>query len=115
MVPAGGSGRFLDRSLGDANFRGHLRNPARTAGRSLRTDRAASRISGTEASPMLDPELLRILVCPETKEPVHLAGPELLEQVNRAIEAGTLSNRSGEPVTEKVEAGLVREARAGPL
>ena len=58
---------------------------------------------------MLDPELLRILVCPETKEPVHPAGPELLEQVNRAIEAGTLSNRSGERVTEKIEAGLVRE------
>ena len=58
---------------------------------------------------MLDPELLRILVCPETKEPVHVAGPELLERVNRAIEAGTLSNRSGERVTEKVAAGLVRE------
>ena len=58
---------------------------------------------------MLDRELLRILVCPETKEPVHMAGPELLDRVNRAIEAGTLSNRSGERVTEKVEAGLVRE------
>ena len=58
---------------------------------------------------MLDAELLSILVCPETKEPVHLAGPELLEQVNRAIEAGTLANRSGERVTEKIEAGLVRE------
>lgn len=58
---------------------------------------------------MLDPELLRILVCPETKEPVHLARPELLERVNRAIDAGTLSNRSGERVTGKIEAGLVRE------
>ncbi len=58
---------------------------------------------------MLDPELLRILVCPETKEPVHLADPALLERVNQAIEAGTLSNRGGARVTEKVEAGLVRE------
>ena len=58
---------------------------------------------------MLDPELLRILVCPETKEPVHLADPALLERVNQAIEAGTLSNRGGARVTDRVEAGLVRD------
>ncbi len=58
---------------------------------------------------MLDPELLKILVCPETKEPVHLAEPDLVERVNQAIEAGTLANRGGERVTSRVEAALVRE------
>jgi uncharacterized protein len=58
---------------------------------------------------MLDPELIEILACPETKQPVRLAEPELVERVNRAIAAGMLENREGEAVTEPIEAGLVRE------
>ena len=58
---------------------------------------------------MLDAELIEILACPETKQPVRLAEPELVERVNRAIAAGTLENREGEAVTEPIEAGLVRE------
>jgi uncharacterized protein YbaR (Trm112 family) len=58
---------------------------------------------------MLDPELLEILVCPETKEPVHLADPELLRELNLAIAERRITNRSGETVGEPLEAGLVRE------
>lgn len=58
---------------------------------------------------MLDAELIEILACPETKQPVHLAEPDRVERVNRAIAAGTLKNREGEAVTEPIEAGLVRE------
>jgi uncharacterized protein len=58
---------------------------------------------------MLDAELIEILACPETKQPVRLAEPELVERVNRAIAAGTLKNREGEAVIEPIEAGLVRE------
>ncbi len=58
---------------------------------------------------MLDPELLEILVCPETKESVHLADAGLLNRVNQAIAQGQLSTRAGEPVKEEIEAGLVRE------
>ena len=58
---------------------------------------------------MLDTELIEILACPETKQPVRLAEPELVERVNRAIAAGTLENREGQAVTEPIEAGLVRE------
>ncbi len=58
---------------------------------------------------MLDPELLEILVCPETKEPVHVAEPALLERLNRAVSSGGVSNRGGELVAEPIEAGLVRE------
>ena len=58
---------------------------------------------------MLDPELLEILVCPETKEPVHLADDVLLDRLNRAIVENQLSTRGGELVKEQIEAGLVRE------
>lgn len=58
---------------------------------------------------MVDPELLDILVCPETKEPVRMAEPELLERVNRAIRSGALKNRGGAEVVDPIEEGLVRQ------
>jgi uncharacterized protein YbaR (Trm112 family) len=58
---------------------------------------------------MLDPELLDILACPETKEPVRPATPAEVEKLNRAIAAGTLVNRGGQKVSEKIEGGLVRQ------
>ncbi len=58
---------------------------------------------------MVDSELLAILVCPETKAPVQLADDEVLGRVNRAVEAGQLTTRSGEVVQERLEAGLLRE------
>lgn len=54
-------------------------------------------------------ELLDILVCPETKQPVSLAGEEVLAKVNAEIDAGRLRNRGGDPVTGRVEEALVRE------
>ncbi len=60
---------------------------------------------------MLDQELIDILACPETKEPVRLADDDLVQRVNAAIDAKTLVNREGEPVTERIEAALVREDR----
>lgn len=58
---------------------------------------------------MLDPELLEILVCPETKDPVHLAEEALLEKANRAVSEGSLKTRGGETVGEPLEGGLVRD------
>jgi len=57
---------------------------------------------------MLDPELLEILVCPESKAPVALAGPDLLEKMNRAIAAGGVVARGGGEVREPLKAALVR-------
>jgi uncharacterized protein YbaR (Trm112 family) len=57
---------------------------------------------------MIDPELLEILACPETKEPVSPAPAELIERLNAAIRAGQVVNRGGEPVKEPVDGGLVR-------
>lgn len=58
---------------------------------------------------MIDPELLDILACPETKAPVQLAPAELVERINAAIAAGRLTNRGGETLTEPIDGGLVRE------
>lgn len=56
-------------------------------------------------------ELLDILVCPETKQPVHLAETGLLDQLNRRIRQGALTNRGGTVLTTPLEAALVREDR----
>ena len=60
---------------------------------------------------MVDEKLLEILVCPENKTPVQLADDGLIEKANAAIEAGTLKNRAGDAVEEKICGGLVREDR----
>jgi len=57
---------------------------------------------------MVNPELLEILVCPETKQTLTLAGAEILEQVNQAVEEGYLRNQGGERVKDRIEEGLVR-------
>ncbi|MSR45504.1 MAG: hypothetical protein EXS13_00270 [Planctomycetes bacterium] len=57
---------------------------------------------------MLEPELLEILACPETKEAVKLGDPALVAAVNARIARGEQKNRAAQPVREAVEALLVR-------
>ena len=57
----------------------------------------------------VDPELLEILVCPETRQPVRLAEPALLERLNQEIRAGRVRNRGGETLREPIQEGLLRE------
>jgi uncharacterized protein YbaR (Trm112 family) len=58
---------------------------------------------------MIDQELLEILACPEDKSPVRLAEAAELERLNEAIRSGSVKNRGGEPVTDELDAGLVRQ------
>lgn len=58
---------------------------------------------------MVDAELLAILVCPDDKTPVTLADAATLDALNARITAGGFKNRGGQPVTEPVTEGLVRE------
>lgn len=58
---------------------------------------------------MVDTELLKMLVCPETHQPLREADPALLAKLNEAIRAGQLKNRSGAPVTETLTEALLRE------
>ncbi len=55
--------------------------------------------------------LLDILVCPETRQPVHLAETTLLNRLNRRIGQGRLANRGGTSITTPLGAALVREDR----
>ena len=58
---------------------------------------------------MIDPELLRMLCCPETHQKVVLAEPSLVRTLNGGIAAGLIRNRSGHVVREILEGGLIRE------
>ncbi len=57
---------------------------------------------------MIDPELLRILCCPETHQEVRVAEPAVIEKLNGRIAAGTVTNRAGQPVKETIDGGLIR-------
>ncbi len=54
-------------------------------------------------------ELLEILVCPETKQPVAPASDELIARLNAQIEDGSLRNRGGGAVEQTISEGLLRE------
>ena len=57
---------------------------------------------------MIDPELLKILCCPETHQELKEADQSLLDKLNQEISAGALKGRSGKPVTDKLDGGLIR-------
>ena len=54
-------------------------------------------------------ELLDILVCPETKQPVSPASREMLAKLADDIRAGRVRNRGGTQLGEPPTEGLVRE------
>ena len=57
----------------------------------------------------VSPELLEILVCPETKQPISVASDEIVAKLNEEIDAKRLRNRGGKHVTARITEGLVRE------
>ena len=58
---------------------------------------------------MVDPELLKILVCPENKTPVQLVDQDVIDRANGAIQKGALKNRAGQVIKETINFGLLRE------
>ncbi len=57
----------------------------------------------------VSPELLEILVCPETKQPVAEASAEILTSINQRIQTGDQRNRGGETISQPITEGLLRE------
>jgi len=57
----------------------------------------------------ISPDLLEILICQETRQPVSLASDAILAKLNREIAEERLRNRGGERVTSPITEGLVRE------
>ncbi|MFO0705362.1 MAG: hypothetical protein U0412_00780 [Nitrospira sp.] len=56
----------------------------------------------------VDKDLLAILCCPETKQPVHMADDSLVTKLNDSIRGGRIKNKGKQTVTECVDGGLVR-------
>ncbi|HXG49475.1 MAG TPA: hypothetical protein VNO52_17765 [Methylomirabilota bacterium] len=55
--------------------------------------------------------LLDLLRCPETRQPLTMAEPDLIARLNERIRAGQLQNRAGRPVSQPIDGGLMREDR----
>jgi uncharacterized protein YbaR (Trm112 family) len=60
---------------------------------------------------MLNPELLALLVCPETHQDVTLATPDEIARINDAIQQGHLRTAAGAAVNQPVEGALIRSDR----
>jgi uncharacterized protein len=58
---------------------------------------------------MIDADLLKILCCPESRQPLALAEGALVTKLNAGITAGTLKNRAGNPVTRPCDGALLRK------
>ena len=57
----------------------------------------------------VDPELVEILVCPDTKLNVDLAPAETVEEINLAIKENIVLNVDGQSVNDPLQDGLLRE------
>ena len=58
---------------------------------------------------MLDPEFVKILVCPDNRTPVRLASEQEITDLNQKIEQGALHNIGGRKVNDKLDGGLIRD------
>ena len=57
----------------------------------------------------VDPELVEILVCPDTKLNVDLAPAETVEKINLAIKENIVLNVDRQSVNDPLQDGLLRE------
>lgn len=58
---------------------------------------------------MIDPELLDILVCPESGQTLSVADDRTLESLNTAIADGLVRTRARDRVRDPIQEALVRE------
>lgn len=58
---------------------------------------------------MISPDLLKLLACPESRQPLAAADLGLLQRVNRAIAVGHLRTKGGQTVTQPLTEALVRQ------
>ena len=58
---------------------------------------------------MIEADLLKIICCPETRQPLAPADAATVARLNERIAARGLKNRGGKAVTEPCEGGLVRQ------
>lgn len=59
-------------------------------------------------SQVIDPELLSLLRCPETHQPLVLADEALVQRLNAAVAQGMLTNLAGTTVDKPLDGALLR-------
>ncbi|MCH7751846.1 MAG: hypothetical protein IH898_06785 [Planctomycetes bacterium] len=59
---------------------------------------------------MIDQQLLEMLRCPHDHTPLAVADAELVERINRAVQAERVVNLGGQAVSRRLDGGLVRQA-----
>ena len=57
---------------------------------------------------MISADLLALLCCPETRQPLSVAPAAVLAALERERAAGRLANRAGQPLAEPITEGLLR-------
>lgn len=60
---------------------------------------------------MINKELIKILICPETKLPLELADGDLISTVNSKISSGSFKNKAGKLITDPIEEALITSNR----
>lgn len=60
----------------------------------------------------IDPSLVAILCCPETRQPVSLLDAASLARLNQKIVAGALQNKGGTVVNDPLDGGFIRSDRS---
>jgi len=58
---------------------------------------------------MINQKLLEIIVCPVSRQPLHVADRQLIDRLNQAIGAGLVKDRAGRPATTPIQEGLLRQ------
>ncbi len=58
---------------------------------------------------MVDSRLLSLICCPETRQSLHLAEPELLKVLQNQLQAGHLKNKAGQAPLYILSDALIRE------
>jgi len=59
---------------------------------------------------LIDQQLLDMLRCPHDHTPLAVADAELVERINRAVQAERVVNLGGQAVSRRLDGGLVRQA-----
>ena len=60
---------------------------------------------------MLDPKLLKLLICPESGQSLALADEQMIAALNLNIQQGKIQNLGGLTLTRPLDGGLIREDR----
>src|SRR5687767_12554214 len=55
---------------------------------------------------------LQVVRCPATRQPLHVAGADLVERINQAIAVGAVVGKDEERLTRRLDGGLVNADRS---